>query len=74
MHYVCDSLRRELHTRDQLATIERELAELDRRMRAFREVHRARLDREVLVPLVEALEALAPARVRPVGPVSPRIR
>ena len=63
VHYVCDTLRRELHTRARLVTIEQGLAELDRRMRAFREVHRARLDREVLAPLVEALEAAAPTRI-----------
>jgi hypothetical protein len=62
VHYLCETLRRELHTRDQLTTIESALAEFDRRMRAFREAHRARLDREVLAPLVEALEAMTARR------------
>jgi len=57
VHYLCDTLRRELHTRHQLDTIERELAELDHRMQAFRVIHQARLDREVLAPLLEALGA-----------------
>jgi len=55
VHYVCNTLRRELHSRHQLDMIEAGLAELDRRMQAFRAVHQARLDREVLAPLLEAL-------------------
>jgi hypothetical protein len=57
VHYVCNTLRRELHTRGQLDAIEHELAELDRGMQQFRAVHRARLDREVLAPLIAAIEA-----------------
>ena len=61
VHYVCTTLRHELHDRDQLAALERELAALDQHMQAFRAVHQARLDREVLAPLVTALTALASA-------------
>ena len=57
VHYVCNTLRRELHTRGQLDAIERELAELDRGMQRFRAIHQARLDREVLAPLIAAIEA-----------------
>jgi hypothetical protein len=55
VHYLCNTLRRELHARQQLDAIERELAELDRRMQAFRTAHQARLDRDVLAPLIAAL-------------------
>ena len=57
VHYVCNTLRRELHARGQLDAIERELAELDRGMQQFRALHRARLDREVLEPLIDAIAA-----------------
>jgi hypothetical protein len=57
VHYVCNTLRRELHARGQLDAIEHELAELDRGMQRFRAVHQARLDREVLAPLIAAIEA-----------------
>lgn len=56
VHYVCTTLRRELHRNGQLDDIEGQLAELDRSMQAFRAVHRARRDREVLAPLIDALE------------------
>jgi hypothetical protein len=55
VHYACDSLRRELHTRGQLDTLERDLAELDRRVQRFRGVRSARVDREVLAPLFDAI-------------------
>jgi hypothetical protein len=55
VHYVCTTLRRELHSRGQLDVVEVKLAELDRTMQQFRDVHRARRDREVLAPLIEAL-------------------
>lgn len=61
VHYLCDTLRRELHRNHQLDTIEARLADLDRAMQRFVAVHRARLDREVLAPLIAALEAAAPA-------------
>jgi hypothetical protein len=62
VHYVCNDLRRELHRRDQLDDIEAKLAELNAAMKAFAIVHKARRDREVLAPLIEALEAAAPRR------------
>ena len=55
VHYVCDGLRRELHARGQLDAVEAKLAELDRRVQRFTAVHRARRDREVLAPLIDAL-------------------
>ncbi|MEP6859164.1 MAG: hypothetical protein ABJE66_00990 [Deltaproteobacteria bacterium] len=55
IHYVCDTLRRELHTRAQLDVLERELAELDRRVQRFRTVREARVDRQVLAPLFDAI-------------------
>lgn len=55
VHYVCTTLRRELHGRAQLDAVEADLAELDQRMQRFRVVHQARLDREVLAPLIAAL-------------------
>lgn len=62
VHYVCDSLRRELHARDRLDAIEAKLAELNRTMQRFTAIHQARRDREVVAPLIEALEAAAPRR------------
>jgi hypothetical protein len=56
VHYVCDGLRRELHTRGQLDEIEAKLAELNLAMQAFTAVNKARRDREVLAPLIAALE------------------
>ncbi|HUS28794.1 MAG TPA: hypothetical protein VMZ53_09795 [Kofleriaceae bacterium] len=56
VHYVCDGLRHELHDRGQLDDIEAKLAELNAAMRAFTVVHNARRDREVLAPLIAALE------------------
>jgi hypothetical protein len=55
VHYICDTLRRELHARGQLDALERELAELDRLMQQLTALHRARLDRETIAPLVAAL-------------------
>jgi hypothetical protein len=55
VHYVCDVLRRELHDRGELSAIEAQLAELDRLMQQFGAVHQARLDRETLAPLIDAL-------------------
>jgi hypothetical protein len=62
VHYVCNTLRRELHSRGQLDAIEHDLAELDRGMRQFRAVHQARLDREVLAPLIEAIASATTRR------------
>jgi hypothetical protein len=61
VHYTCNTLRRELHTRGELDTLEVELAELDQRVQRFRAVRSARVDRQVLAPLIGAIEA---ARVR----------
>ena len=64
VHYACDALRAELHRRGRLDDVEARLAELDRAMRAFTAVHRARQDREVLAPVLEAV-AEAARRGRP---------
>ncbi|HET9987835.1 MAG TPA: hypothetical protein VFQ65_04930 [Kofleriaceae bacterium] len=55
VHYVCDTLRREVHARGDLDTLERELAELTHRVQRFRTVRSARVDRQVLAPLFEAI-------------------
>lgn len=55
VHYVCDTLRRELHDRGQLDSVEASLAELDAAVQRFGVVHAERVDREVLAPLVAAL-------------------
>ena len=59
VHYACDTLRAELHRRGRLDDVEARLAELDRAMRAFTAVRRARQDREVLAPLIDAVRAAA---------------
>jgi hypothetical protein len=59
VHYVCDMLRAELHRRGRLDHVEAHQAELDRAMRAFTAAHRARRDREVLAPVIEAVRAAA---------------
>jgi hypothetical protein len=59
VHYACDTLRTELHRRGRLDDVEARLAELDRAMRAFTAAHRARQDREVLAPVIEAVRAAA---------------
>jgi hypothetical protein len=55
VHYVCDSLRRELHARGRLDDVEAKLADLNREMQQFVAVHRARTDRDVLAPLIHAI-------------------
>jgi len=55
VHYVCDTLRAELHRGGRLDHVEAQLAGLDRAMRAFTAARRARQDREVLAPVVEAV-------------------
>lgn len=57
MHYLCDTLRRELHARGQLDAIETRLAELNQDMQRFVAVHKERRDREVLGPIIEAIES-----------------
>ena len=59
VHYACDALRAELHRRGRLDDVEARLAELDRAMRAFTAAHRARQDREVLAPVLDAVRAAA---------------
>jgi hypothetical protein len=56
-HYVCDTLRRELHDRGQLDTVETRLADLNLAMQRFAAAHEARRDREVIAPLLEAIAA-----------------
>jgi hypothetical protein len=55
VHSACDKLRAELHRRGRLDDVRARQAELDRAMRAFTAVHRARQDREVLAPVIEAV-------------------
>ncbi|HEX8108144.1 MAG TPA: hypothetical protein VF516_10480, partial [Kofleriaceae bacterium] len=54
-----DTLRAELHRRGRLDDVEARLADLDRAMQAFTAVHRARQDREVLAPVIEAVREAA---------------
>ncbi len=56
VHYTCVTLRRELHRGGKLDDVEAKLAVLDEAMRQYKAVHRARLDREVLAPLIDAIE------------------
>jgi hypothetical protein len=55
VHYICDTLRRELHDRHRLDAIERDLAELDQTMQQFRVAREARLQRELAAPLLAGL-------------------
>ncbi|MCW5805357.1 MAG: hypothetical protein KIT31_23510 [Deltaproteobacteria bacterium] len=55
VHYICDTLRAELHRRGRLDAIEARLAELDAEMQRFVAVHRARRDRDVLAPILDAI-------------------
>lgn len=57
--YLCVTLRRELHRDGQLDELEHLLAELQRDMTEFIARHGARVDRDVLAPLVAALEDYA---------------
>jgi hypothetical protein len=54
--YLCTTLRRELHRGGQLDDVERMLAALRHEMTELISVHTARSDRDVLAPLVAALE------------------
>jgi hypothetical protein len=56
VHYVCNTLRRELHGRGQLDEIESRLAALSTAMGEFTAAHKERTDRDVLAPLIDALE------------------
>ena len=64
VHFVCDMLRRELHARGRLDEVEARLAALSDAMQRFTAAHRARCDRDVLAPLVDALSADARRRAR----------
>jgi hypothetical protein len=55
VHYTCNTLRRELHARGQLDAVEAKLDALNRAMQRFTAVHRARADREVIAPILEAI-------------------
>ena len=57
--YLCDTLRRELHTAGQLGPLELMLTELQGEMTELIGLHKARVDRETLAPLVAALEDYA---------------
>ena len=57
VHYLCDILRRELHARGQLDAVEASLAALNQTMQAFVAVHQARLDLDVLTPILDAIAA-----------------
>jgi len=54
--YVCSTLMRELHDAGQLDEVDRMLAELRHEMTELIAEHSARIDREVLAPLLAALE------------------
>ena len=55
VHYLCDTLRRELHARGQLDTVEAKLGDLNRTMQQFVAVHQARADHDVLAPIIDAI-------------------
>jgi hypothetical protein len=57
VHYACDTLRTELHRGGRLDAVEAELAGLNRAMQAFTAIRRARQDREVLAPVIDAVRA-----------------
>jgi hypothetical protein len=59
VHYLCDTLRRELFKRGQLDAVEAKLAELNRAMQQFVAVHQAGLDRDILAPIIEAIAAVS---------------
>jgi hypothetical protein len=61
VHYICDTLRGELHALGRLDEIEARLGELNRAMQRYTAVHKARLDREVLAPLIDAIERARPS-------------
>ena len=55
VHYVCDLLKRELYDRGQLETIEASLGELNAAMKQLTAARLARLDRETLQSITEAI-------------------
>jgi len=62
VRYVCETLRGELSARGQLDAVEAQLGELERAMQRFVAVHQARLDRDVLAPLIDAVIGAVGAR------------
>lgn len=56
--YMCSVLRRELHTRGELAAIDAMVSELQRAMARFAALHSTRLDDEILAPLEAAIAEL----------------
>ena len=62
VHYLCEGLRGELHARGQLDTVEDRLGELNRAMQAFVAVHQARLDLDVVMPILDAIASTSRAR------------
>lgn len=64
VHYLCDTLRRELHAGGTLDAVEARLAALNEAMQRFTAVHAARRDREVVAPILDAIAASRPGRTR----------
>jgi hypothetical protein len=56
VRYICDGLWRELHARGDLAVLEAHVAELDAAMHELTHVFAARVDSDVIAPLLAALE------------------
>ncbi|HKE19321.1 MAG TPA: hypothetical protein VKB80_30805 [Kofleriaceae bacterium] len=59
VRYLCGTLRGELHAGGRLDGALARLAQLDAAMQAFVAVRRARLDREVIAPILDAIAAAA---------------
>ena len=59
VHYLCETLRGELHRGGRLDAVEAELAALNRAMHVFTTVRRERQDREVLGPVLDAVRVAA---------------
>lgn len=57
--YVCETLSREVHRAGQLDRLEDMLSGLQRDMSELIAMHKARIDREVIAPLIAALEEYA---------------
>jgi hypothetical protein len=62
VHYLCEGLRGELHARGQLDTVEARLGELNHTMQAFVAVHQARLDLDVVMPILDAIASSSRSR------------
>ena len=57
-----NTLRRELHDRGALDAVEDRLADLNRTMQRFVAVHQARVDHDVLAPIIDAMASAARSR------------